>query len=153
MKQYVFIDGYRVGLWRCPHCFRGLKENVFCMVHGEIINRINVLESEEARLTAIEIRVNNETEKITYKDFIIKSLDWNKKAKYFLKEHGWNFEGGYGFHELFNEQELTEKEYESFCNALYTTSWKQYKFEHSKALMELDKGVNADNETIITLKT
>lgn len=56
MKEYVMIDNYKVGRWRCPECYRGLVEKLGCVIHGNCKSPVDILESEEARKNVLEMR-------------------------------------------------------------------------------------------------
>jgi len=152
MRQYVLINGYRVGLWRCPHCFRGVKHNNECLIHGIIDDPINVLKSDEARKIAMEIRQNTGVEKITHDEFVLTTYDWNKRAKSFLEIHGWEFIDNIGIHELFSDEEIPEDMYEDFCRTFYEDAWNLFVDTYAKALLELDKFANDGKETILTIE-
>lgn len=58
-NERVEIYGMDVSRWRCPECYRGLRDGR-CILHGDIIrNRppVDILKSKHAREVAIDIRI------------------------------------------------------------------------------------------------
>jgi len=58
LNQRVKIHGMDVSRWRCPECYRGLKDGG-CLLHGKIWSRppVDILKDKYAQEVAIDIRI------------------------------------------------------------------------------------------------
>ena len=55
-NQRVNIHGMEMSRWRCPNCYRGLKDGV-CIMHGRVRSQVDILNSPRAQETAFDIRI------------------------------------------------------------------------------------------------
>ncbi len=57
-SQRVDIYGMEISRWRCPECYRGLK-NDSCIFHGRVESPLDITKSRYAQEVAIDLRIWN----------------------------------------------------------------------------------------------
>lgn len=55
-NQRVKIHGMKMSRWRCPECYRGLRDGV-CMMHGRVGSQVDIINNPRAQETAFDIRI------------------------------------------------------------------------------------------------